>query len=92
MTYAFKYMWLRTFALPTGEDPDKISSAELDEKERNAAPVCERCGSDIVSVRKRNGEMWTVKDMVKYSKGRYGAQMCADCMKAAKKEQDNAAG
>lgn len=30
MTYAFKYMWLRTFALPTGEDPDKISSAELD--------------------------------------------------------------
>lgn len=32
MTYAFKYMWLRTFALPTGEDPDKISSAELDAK------------------------------------------------------------
>lgn len=31
MTYAFKYMWLRTFALPTGEDPDKISSAELDD-------------------------------------------------------------
>ena len=92
MTYAFKYMWLRTFAIPTGEDPDKISSAELDEKERNAAPVCERCGSDIVSVRKRNGEMWTVKDMVKYSKGRYGAQMCADCMKAAKKEQGNVAG
>lgn len=92
MTYAFKYMWLRTFALPTGEDPDKISSAELDEKERNAAPVCERCGADIVSVKKRNGEMWTVKDMVKYSKGRYGAQMCADCMKAAKKEQGNVAG
>ena len=33
MTYAFKYMWLRTFALPTGEDPDKISSAELDEQQ-----------------------------------------------------------
>ncbi len=32
-TYAFKYMWLRTFALPTGEDPDKISSDELDAKE-----------------------------------------------------------
>ena len=30
--------------------------------------------------------------MVKYSKGRYGAQMCADCMKAAKKEQGNVAG
>lgn len=30
MTYAYKYMWLRTFGIPTGEDPDKISSAELD--------------------------------------------------------------
>ena len=32
MTYAYKYMLLRTFAIPTGEDPDKISSAEIDEK------------------------------------------------------------
>ncbi len=36
MTYAFKYMWLRTFALPTGDDPDKISSAELDDNARMA--------------------------------------------------------
>ncbi|MDH6670214.1 hypothetical protein M2277_000858 [Paenibacillus sp. LBL] len=33
MTYAYKYLLLRTFAIPTGEDPDKISSAELDAKE-----------------------------------------------------------
>lgn len=32
MTYAYKYMLLRSFAIPTGEDPDKISSAETDEK------------------------------------------------------------
>lgn len=32
MTYAFKYLFLRTFAIPSGEDPDKISSAELDAK------------------------------------------------------------
>lgn len=32
MTYAFKYMLLRTFAIPTGEDPDKISSEELTQK------------------------------------------------------------
>lgn len=32
MTYSYKYLLLRTFAIPTGEDPDKISSAELDEK------------------------------------------------------------
>jgi len=34
MTYSFKYLFLRTFAIPTGEDPDKISSAELDDKEK----------------------------------------------------------
>lgn len=31
MTYAYKYMLLRTFAIPTGEDPDKISSEKLDD-------------------------------------------------------------
>lgn len=39
MTYAYKYMWLRTFALPTGEDPDKISSAELDAKEAESRAI-----------------------------------------------------
>jgi hypothetical protein len=34
MTYAYKYMLLRTFAIPTGEDPDKVSSVELDEKQK----------------------------------------------------------
>jgi hypothetical protein len=32
MTYSYKYLLLRTFAIPTGEDPDKISSEELDKK------------------------------------------------------------
>lgn len=36
MTYAFKYMWLRTFSLPTGEDPDKISSEQLDAEQEEA--------------------------------------------------------
>ena len=31
MTYSFKYMLLRTFAIPTGEDPDKISSDQIDD-------------------------------------------------------------
>ena len=34
MTYSFKYMLLRTFAIPTGEDPDKISSEEMDDDEK----------------------------------------------------------
>lgn len=39
MTYAYKYMLLRTFAIPTGEDPDKISSAETDAKMKHEIEV-----------------------------------------------------
>lgn len=94
MTYAFKYMWLRTFALPTGEDPDKISSDELDAKAAQAMEqrqiICERCGKDVYPVKKRNGEIWAAADMEAYSKRKFGACLCADCMKLAQKEQDNA--
>lgn len=90
MTYAFKYMWLRTFALPTGEDPDKVSSAELDENERN--PVCGRCGAMIAPVKKRSGETWQPWDMAKYAQSRYGMPLCGDCMRAAKKEHENGTG
>lgn len=31
MTYAYKYMLLRTFGIPTGEDPDKICNEELEQ-------------------------------------------------------------
>lgn len=34
MTYSYKYLLLRTFAIPTGEDPDRISNAEIEDKQR----------------------------------------------------------
>lgn len=46
MTYAYKYMLLRTFAIPTGEDPDKISSAETDNK------IEKELGETIISEQK----------------------------------------
>ena len=42
MTYAYKYLLLRTFAIPTGEDPDKISSAELDDKAKKTAAKAQK--------------------------------------------------
>lgn len=90
MTYAFKYMWLRTFALPTGEDPDKISSEELDameaSKEDAVAPICEECGKPIVTIKKKDGSPWLAEDIAAYTKARYKAQLCADCATKAKKE------
>ncbi|NBI27814.1 ERF family protein [Chengkuizengella marina] len=34
MTYAFKYLFLNSFAIATGEDLDKVSSSELVEKKQ----------------------------------------------------------
>lgn len=91
MTYAFKYMWLRTFALPTGEDPDKISTEELEYKAKTQQEgICERCQKPIYPVKKRDGKPWEVADMVTYSRKMFNAQLCGDCMKLAKKEQDHA--
>ena len=87
MTYAFKYMWLRAFALPTGEDPDKISSAELDEKLKY---VCADCGSLIKEQPKRNGEIWPVSEMCTFSMRKYKRQLCGPCMKEADKAMDKA--
>lgn len=36
MTYSFKYLLLRTFAIPTGEDPDKIASEQIDDEMKRA--------------------------------------------------------
>ena len=41
MTYAYKYMWLRAFGIPTGEDPDRISSEELNEKAKATTAIPE---------------------------------------------------
>lgn len=52
--------------------------------------ICERCQKPIYPVKKRDGKPWEVEDMVAYSRKMFGAQLCGDCMKLAKKEQDHA--
>ena len=37
MTYAYKYALLRTFAIPTGEDPDKVASDDVEPATSKAA-------------------------------------------------------
>lgn len=43
LTGAYKYLLLRTFAIPTGDDPDKVSSSQLDDegKERKISAIME---------------------------------------------------
>lgn len=52
MTYSYKYLFLRSFAIPTGEDPDKISSAELDaEEEKNETKSTEKIESKVATLK-----------------------------------------
>lgn len=84
MTYAYKYLFLRLFAIPTGEDPDKISSAELDakfkeEEERKKkidAPTCIVCKKVIQDVKMKDGSIMKATDF----SSRYGGK-CPDCLK-----------
>lgn len=45
MTYSYKYLLLRTFAIPTGEDTDKISSDVYSEQFNQKAPKKTRMAS-----------------------------------------------
>ncbi len=90
MTYAFKYMWLRTFAIPTGEDPDKISSAQLDEEAKKAI-TCEDCGKTITAKRLK-GTAYTAEVIAQNAVAAYGRRLCWDCMKAARAAMDSHAG
>ena len=94
MTYAFKYMWLRAFALPTGEDSDKFSSEELDDEDvkpgyrippEDDEPVrCEKCTV-------RFSDYWDGERLIKAaelserSRAKYGISLCVKCGKAADK-------
>lgn len=89
MTYAFKYMWLRTFALPTGEDPDKISSAELDAKQRDIqppGPPCADCKNEIMPYNDGQRKL-TAAEMAQRSTEMFGRALCSKCSKAEGKRR-----
>ncbi len=80
MTYAFKYMWLRTFAIPTGDDPDKTSSEELDQQEK----YCELCGEEIKGVKTKEKLIYPEEIKTK-SLEEFGQRLCFNCYRAQRK-------
>ena len=93
MTYAYKYMWLWTFALPTGEDPDKVSSAELDDMEKRRKEsldnvvTCECCGYPITPVKGDDGKTISVATILKRGKDDFSAKYCYKCLQLAVKKK-----
>lgn len=67
-----------------------LAAAQKREKEAEKAPeskpnnlLCTDCGKDIRSVKKKDGAMWGVVDMVAFSERQYGRRLCGACMKKA---------
>ena len=55
MTYAYKYLLLRTFAIPTGEDPDKMASAEYDDQFAGNDHITERDYKNLLTLVESHG-------------------------------------
>lgn len=73
MTYAFKYVLMRTFAIPTGEDPDKISSDELTEQFKVEEKKTELADEKLIAGLKTGIEECNVdvKQLLKYVNDKY---------------------
>lgn len=56
MTYAYKYMLLRTFAIPTGEDPDRVSSDLYSEENMPIVPITRVQANTLVGIAKNKGK------------------------------------
>lgn len=48
---------------------------------KSSGVQCSECGVEIVSVKKRDGTMWAVPEMLEFSQRKYGRKLCAGCMK-----------
>lgn len=76
MTYSYKYLLLRTFAIPTGEDPDKVSSAELDAKEQQGPKLASDKQLNLITnlLNKKVTEKWSFETLYQNLKGKVGTE------------------
>ncbi len=56
-------------------------------EEEKVDQFCTDCKKLIVPIKKRDGEMWPVKEIVSYSEKRFGKCLCPDCQKVAIKAE-----
>lgn len=66
-----------------GED---LPESEAPEEKPAAVPSpkwCVDCGGMLYPIKKRDGTMWSVSDMVEYSLRRFDRILCPDCQKKA---------
>ena len=85
-SYARKYALNGLFCIDDTKDPDTDEYRKQTDRPISNA-ICKGCGREISPVRKRDGEIWEVEDIVAYSSRRFGRPLCPDCQKAELKAE-----
>ena len=86
MAVAMKYAVLQSFCCPTEDldDPDAVTPPPS----RPAPPMvrCEKCGETLTGIKKNDGRLVTIPEIVQYSKEHFGGKtLCRQCMEEEKK-------
>ena len=103
MAVAMKYAMFQVFCIPTEEmgncDPDGTSPSvqqrtqlgpTQQQAQQPAAPKCDNCKKDIMPIRRSDGSILTVEQIIYGSQRSYNKTLCYSCMKAEKKAREAA--
>ena len=71
------------------EEKEQAAKREDAFQRADVIHTCERCGNRIIDTKNRSGEVWKAGDIAKYSKMKFDAVLCPECMKVVKKEKRN---
>ena len=82
-SYARKYALNGLFCIDDTKDADTDEYTARTKGAKTDGPICSECGGVIYGAIKRDGSDWPAKDIVEYSKGRFGRPLCPSCQKKA---------
>ena len=86
MAVAMKYAMFQVFCIPTEELDDPDAACPPPSMPSPPPSVCcEKCGNPLKGVRRKDGTIVTIPELVQYSKDNYqGRTLCRQCMKEEK--------
>lgn len=96
-SYARKYALCGLFAIDDNKDVDSLDNTDRNadaEKPVAKAPKatskhkCADCGNLITDAKKPNGDTWKANDLAKYTKMRFGDELCYECAEKRFKEEN----
>ena len=96
-SYARKYALCGLFAIDDNKDVDSMDNTYRNAdtpKTADKAPKttrqhsCADCGNPILDAKKTNGDVWKASDLAKYTKIRFGAELCYDCAEKRFKDEN----